>query len=434
MHKRHNWGKSQIWFPKEIIYPKSLEELRQAIHEAKSKHLKIRLAGSLHSLNALCTTNDIQIHTDKLNQVLFLDEKNLKVKVQGGIKIKTLLSFLAKYNLTLPNQGYIAEQTIAGAIATATHGSGNTGTMSSFVEELELLDANGFLHTLSPSINEHWFSAAVVNLGCLGIVYSLTLRCIPLVKLHLTKVKSDLNTTLKKLPEFLQKYEYFQFFIDPYSNMTLCWLYQKTDEKIKRRLIYNLHWILNKTLAVLSFDFFSPPWWLMPFMIKTYMHTSSLRSCVDFSYRLLSPADEGHYVEEEIAVPFEHFKEALSVTREIINKHSAQKKRIVAVILIRFATSDRYGYLSPAAERKTAYISLITIAKTGYQDLFKEIETSLYQYQGRPHWGKTNFLTQPIVSQLYGTKYLQFSQVQNELDPSCLFLNNYMNIRLRIRD
>lgn len=427
MNKRQNWGKFQTWFPKETLYPESLEELRQIILKTKTRKGKIRLAGSLHSFNDLCATDETQVHTDKLNHVLSLDIENLRVRVQCGIKIKHLLEYLAKNHLTLPNQGYIDDQSIAGAIATATHGSGKTGTLSSFVEELKLLDANGILHSLSPTSNPHLFSAATVNLGCLGIVYSVTLKCIPLEKLQLAKVKSTLKLTLRDLPELLQMNEYFQFIIDPYSDTTICWLYQKTKEKVKGRLRYRMHWLLNKILAVSCFDLFPIPWWLLPSMIKIYTAASAMKSCVDYSYKLLSPADEGHYIEEEIAVPLEDLEEALTTTRQIINKYSEQKTRMVVVILIRFAQPDLYGYLSPALKRQTAYISLITIAKNGYQELFKEVETSLYCYQGRPHWGKVNCLTKETITELYGTNYINFLQARKELDPEGLFSNGIID-------
>lgn len=421
----HNWGKSHSWKPKTILSPSSLQELQEAILRAAVNKNKVRFAGALHSLNELCDTTDIQIKTNKLNRILSLDKSALRVKVEAGIKINTLLEALAKEGLSLPNQGYIAKQCMGGAIATATHGSGKTGTLSSAIEEIELVDAHGKLHVLSPNSAKHLFCAAVVNLGCLGAIYSLTLKCIPLQKLHLEKVKMDLTTTLKQLPDLINKFDYFQFIINPYGHETIVWLYQKTDEKPRHRLRYKLHWMLVKMLAFSCFDIFPIPWWLLPSMLKLYFIVSPLKSCVDYSYKLLSPDDEGHYIEEEIAIPFERFQEALEETRKIIGQHSEKRNRPIAVILIRFAEADPYAYLSPAAGCQTAYISLITIAKEGYKELFHDIENALYQFSGRPHWGKVNFLTKDRIAKLYGENYTDFIAARNELDPDRMFSNHY---------
>lgn len=426
-NKRQTWGKYHTWHPSEVLHPSNLEELRQILAKARSKHSKIRPIGSSHTMNTLCATSEIQIETDKLCRVLFIDKQRLKVKTEAGIKIYKLLECLAKEGLTLPNQGYIVEQAIAGAVATATHGSGRTGTLSSFVEEIELLDANGTLHTLTPSSDEHLFSAALVNLGCLGIVYSLTLTCIPLEKLNLAKVRSSLPRTLEQLDTLLQTNDYFQFVIDPYSDSVITWLYHKTQEGLKNRLSYKIRWLANKMLAYIAFDLKLYPWWLIPQIIKIYMKISTMKCCIDYSCNLLSPADDGHYVEEEIAIPFEKFKEALSATRQIIDRFGQQKKRFVAVILIRFANAEKYGYLSPAIGRQTAYISLITIAKEGYKDLFQEFETALYAFQGRPHWGKINFLTRQKVAELYGPNYELFREAKQTLDPAGIFSNEHID-------
>lgn len=421
------WGGYHFWFPQKIYNPSNFEELREIIAEAKKQGLKIRSVGTLHSLNALCRTNEIQVFTDKLNRVLYLDKENLKVKVQGGIKIKQLLYFLAKEHLTLPNQGYIYEQSVAGAIATATHGSGKTGTLSSFVEEMEIIDAFGRLHTLSPKERPDLFSAAVVHLGSLGFIYSVTLRCIHLEKLHLTRVKYQLDEVLHKYPEFLQTYEYFQFGINPYNNDVLCYFYKKTHDPLSSRWLLQLKWLISKGLAVFNFDIFPIPDRLMPPLIKLYMHISSIHSCVQYSHILLSPSDNGHYMETEISLPRENFEKGLSLTREIINKYAAQNKMIIAIILIRFAEEDPYGDLSTTAGGKRVYISLIAIRKPGWEELLKEFETSLYALDGRPHWGKVHHLTFEKISRLYGEGFKNFLESRRKLDPEGLFSNDYVN-------
>jgi L-gulonolactone oxidase len=96
--------------------------------------------------------------------------------------------------------------------------------------------------------------------------------------------------------------------------------------------------------------------------------------------------------------------------------------------LIRFASPDGYGYLSPALGRPTGYISLITIARKGYRELFEAIENALYPLGGRPHWGKVHFLTREKAAALYGENYHLFCKAKRKLDPDHLFTNEYIDV------
>lgn len=427
-NKRQNWGRYNTWRPQQLVAPATLEELREAIAASKASGLKIRVAGSLHSMNDLPGSNETMIETDRLSKVLQIDREKQRVTVQSGIKLQDLLTILKREGLTLPNQGYIREQSIAGATGTATHGSSiRTGTMSSFIEEMEILDADGKLHHLTPQKDEHLFSAAVVHLGCLGAVYSMTLRCIPAKRLSLTKAKGRLGDTLKRVPEFLEKNDYFQFMIDPYSDLLVTFNYQKSEEPYHNRWLAAAKWGLIKCLSVPTFDFLPCPYWYMPLIFKIYAAVAPINNYVDDSDVSLSPADEGHYIEQEIAVPLHNLESALAASRKVLDEYSAKKMRAVALQLIRFAGPDEYGYLSPAFKRQTVYISHITVAKEGYMEIFRDVEKALYPFEGRPHWGKVHFLTKERIMQLYGHNYTLFREARQQLDPEGLFSNDYTN-------
>lgn len=425
--KRTNWSKNEVWHPSECVYPSSLEELRQIIERARKEHKKIRAIGSLHSYNKLCRTNDIQLHTDKLCRVLTVDKQALKIKVEAGIKLVSLLKVLAENGLTLPNQGYITEQSIAGVIATATHGSGHTGTYSSFIEEIELLDAQGNLHILNPISTPHLFSAAVVNLGCLGIVYSVTLRCIPLGKLQLKKFVEPLSKVVEEIPGMFAMHDSIQYSFDPFSNNVLVWTYQKTDEPYQNRLRFSFWWYIVKALNILALEILPSPQALIPNSTAMYIHLSTFKSCINDSHLILSPADEGRYIEEEIAVPFEYTDKAAHIARELINRHQNHGRNTVALYVMRFVEPDIYGYLSPTLNRKSTYITLVSYVKEGYLDIFKEWEEALLPLGGRPHWGKIHFLTKEKIALLYGENYTRFKQAKQELDPEGLFSNEHID-------
>jgi len=120
------------------------------------------------------------ISLKKLNHILSIDLATMQVRVEAGITIKDLNKQLESYGLSLANQSATAEITLGGALSTASHGTGHTGTFSSFVIEIELMTADGIVHKVSPNSDSHIFNAASVSLGAIGIIYAVTLKCEPL--------------------------------------------------------------------------------------------------------------------------------------------------------------------------------------------------------------------------------------------------------------
>jgi len=426
--KTRCWGNSQTWYPAKIFTPASLEEIRQILAEAKAADVPVHVLGSSHSINDITETSGYMIRTEKLNRVLNVDKKKMCVRVEAGIKIHDLLDALMKEGLTLPNQGYIAEQAIGGAIATATHGSGRTGTLSSLVRSIELVDANGTMHVLDSQTNPHLFSAAIVHLGCLGVIYAVTIMCLPVYKMHLTKEVMNIQHVLDNLDALRGSHPFLQVVLDPYSDDALVWKYTPTNEPIHHRWLYKFKRGIIKFLTWSHFDAgYVPPSWSFPYGVKLFMRCARIKSCVDYAPLLLSPADEGHYVEMEIAVPFEHFKEALQDVRNIIARYGDMKANLVSVVVLRFVEADSQGYMSPAYQRKTAYISLIAVRRPGYDNFYKEVQATLFRYKGRPHWGKIHFLTKEQAAELYGEAYERFKDAKKTLDPDNRFSNHFSN-------
>lgn len=129
-----------------------------------------------------------------------VDEKNATVTVAGGIPQRMLLDYLANYTQygeprgwVLPAFSWFIDQTIAGAVATATHGSSMTwGSLSSQLTQLKLVVANGTEITLTPESYPHLWKAAAVSIGRLGVITEVTLRIVP--QLTVVKELETINT------------------------------------------------------------------------------------------------------------------------------------------------------------------------------------------------------------------------------------------------
>ena len=136
---------------------------------------RVKVAGAGHSFTDIACTDGVMLDLSRMNRVLAVDGE--LVTVQAGITIRELGPALAARGLALENQGDADPQTIAGAVATATHGTGGRfGNISSRVEALRLVTAAGDVVELRDGDD---LLAGRVSLGALGAISAVTLRCVP---------------------------------------------------------------------------------------------------------------------------------------------------------------------------------------------------------------------------------------------------------------
>src|SRR6185295_2294743 len=154
--KWSNWGKNQTCQPRKIWYPENLEELKTILKEAYNKKINVRAYGAGHSWSNIVPTSGYLINTDRLNRLLEVDLEKNQVRIEAGMPLHELNRYLEEQGLALQNLGRVTVQSIAGATATGTHGTGHTATLASFITEVELLSADGTLHTISSTQNASW--------------------------------------------------------------------------------------------------------------------------------------------------------------------------------------------------------------------------------------------------------------------------------------
>ena len=173
------------------------------------------------------------LNLDKLNRVLELPRHRSSktdisaavntVHVEAGIRVYELNKALLAAGFALKNTGAIAQQSIAGATQTGTHGTGfELGSMSSQLTEITLVLANGTLTTCSASKHPQLFGAARVGLGALGIVVRARIEVVPKFKLRRIAMPYKLDQLLSDLPRLNAQYSRLQWYYTPYTqNATL---------------------------------------------------------------------------------------------------------------------------------------------------------------------------------------------------------------------
>ena len=172
-----NWARTHSCTPQETFTPTTVEALRGILIRAVEVNASVKAVGAGHSPNASCCTdsNGWMVRMHRLDAVISIDALHKTVKAQAGITLAALTKALAAKTLQLSFLPSIAEQTLGGAIATATHATGvGYPSLSGVVVGLELMTAQGDVIACSPTHNASLFDAARCSLGVLGIVVTVT--------------------------------------------------------------------------------------------------------------------------------------------------------------------------------------------------------------------------------------------------------------------
>lgn len=427
------WGKNVILKPRETFYPNNIDDVIAIIKDAYKNNYKVKAIGSCHSWSHIINTDGYIINTDNLNKVLEIDQESKRVKVECGIKLKNLFYILAKNNLALPNQGFIDQQSIVGAISTGTHGTGHTGCLSDFIVELEVIDCFGSLHKVSESNRSELLPILRIGLGALGFIYSVTLQCQELTILNHKRVISHFDQVLKDYNNNYKNNDYYMFIMDPDSNVVLNFFWNNTKEKIKRKISSDIknYFVCNKILS----RFIGAP--IIDFnprfgkkLISTWLKGMQ-NEYNQYSYISLSPLKDPvsvkYYIEAEYAIDIKDFIPAIKSFKNFYKNYQDRYGPLVSLITCRFAPASNLSYLSMSYDRETAYITINIINYFDeYLNFFEKFEELLSEYNPRPHWGKFHLLNKDKVKALFKDGFDKFNNLRAELDPQKMFSNAFI--------
>jgi L-gulonolactone oxidase len=180
-----NWAGNQACAPTAIRRPTSEDELVALVQDAAAAGTRVKCVGAGHSFTPIACTDGVLVDLSDYDRVLDHDPGARTVTVQAGISLSALCDELDGRGLALENMGDIAYQSIAGATATATHGTGwHFGNISSRIVGLRLIAGDGSIIEATAGENPEVLAAARVGLGALGIVSTVTIEAVPAFRLH----------------------------------------------------------------------------------------------------------------------------------------------------------------------------------------------------------------------------------------------------------
>lgn len=416
-----NWAGDQRCRPRAIERPRSLGELQRAISDAGDR--SVRSSASGHSFSDIALTDEIMVRLDHLTRPLAFDVDTGLFKVEGGIVLGELSEALDAAGVAFENLGDIDRQSVAGSIATGTHGTGERfQNISAQVAAMELATADGSVLEVSEG-DADLLRAARVSLGALGVIYSLTVATVPAFTLDRVDSPKPLDDVLERLDELNAGCDHFEFYVFPGTRTALCRESRRTDGPPRPRhpaAVYAKEVMLENwvgrgfQLAARRFPSQAPR------LSRIASRGVGRSRKVDRSYRVFASQRHIRFTEMEYGLPREHAREAV----ERVLAEAARPQHAVAYpIEVRFVAADD-SMLSPSHERDTCYIAVHQDRKLDWGPYFRAVEAIAGDYGGRPHWGKRHFQTAETLAPLY-PRWDDFQRIRARLDPAGRFRNAY---------
>jgi L-gulono-1,4-lactone dehydrogenase len=417
-----NWAGDERCTPAAIVRPSSIEEIQAALARAADRDWRVRVAGAGHSFPDLACTDGLMLVLDRMDRVLDVERSSGLVRVQGGATIRQLSTRLAEHGLALENLGDIDVQSIAGAISTATHGTGaRLANISSQVVEVTLVLADGRTLRCTREQDPELLRAARVGLGALGVIAEVTLQCVPAFTLRGVDAPAPLAHTLARFEELALGNDHFEFFVFPHADVALTRTNNRTDEPPRprgRAAAYVNDVLLNNH----AFGLFCRLGRRLPSRIPqinrlvTRLAARSVR--VEDSAAIFASPRLVRFTEMEYAIPREHTPAAVRRVLEMIPQHGFH---VPFPIEVRTVARDD-ALLSTAHGRDSGFIAVHMFQGMAWEPYFRAVERIMDELGGRPHWGKRHFQTAATLRPRY-PQWDRFQAIRARLDPRGRFAN-----------
>ncbi|ANF82477.1 FAD-linked oxidoreductase [Acinetobacter sp. NCu2D-2] len=409
-----NWSGSQQSHP-QIFYPHHIDTLKQIT----DMYPKVRVVGAGHSFSALAKTNDVLVSLDHLKGMLNHDAEHYQSEFYAGTRLFDLGEKLAVVDQALMNQGDIDQQSLGGAIATGTHGTGiELPCLSAFVSGFELLTADGSLLQCNPTQHTDIFAAGRVALGSFGVMTKIQLQNRPMYRLKEQIRLSPLSEIYQSIDQWKHQHRHVEFFAFIHAQDVILKTLDETLEDIQER---KKTWIDEDFILHLCSELTRLCPLLNPYLQRLLNVAIQPSTVVDWSTRLFPSARATRFNEMEYQLPVDR---GLECFQEIMTVLKRQKAPVFFPIEFRYVRADDI-WLSPFFERDSVSISIHQFYKQDYALIFDLVEPIFLKYGGRPHWGKLHSLGAQQLRHLY-PKWDDFMRLRRELDPHKKWLNPYM--------
>ncbi|WP_427165604.1 FAD-binding protein [Streptomyces sp. C1-1] len=402
-----NWAGNITYTAKELHRPHSLDALGALV----AGSAKVRVLGSGHSFNEIAEpgAEGVLLSIAALPPVIDVDTAARTVRVSGGVRYAELARAVDAHGLALPNMASLPHISVAGSVATGTHGSGvGNGSLASAVRDVELVTADGSTVTLGRG--DERFDGAVTSLGALGVVTALTLDLEPSyeVEQHVFTELPLAGLDFEKVAATAYSVSLFTDWREP--GFRQVWLKRRTDQPLPgfpwaAPATEKLHPVPGMPAVNCTEQFGVPgPWHeRLPHFRAEFVPSS------------------GSELQSEYLLPRPYALEALHALDAIRGTVAP----VLQICEVRTVAADTQ-WLSPAYGRDTVALHFTWIEDTAaVLPVVRRVEDALDGFDARPHWGKVFAVPAAVLRSRY-PRLGDFRALARELDPAGKFTNAFV--------
>ncbi len=410
-----NWAGNHAYVAARLREPESVEELQDIVRNTRT----MRVLGSRHSFNDIADTTGDLVSLHRMPRVFDLDREARTVTVDGGVRYGELCGPIDAGGFALHNLASLPHISVAGACATATHGSGDrSGNLATAVSAMEVVTADGETVSFSRDGDPDAFEGAVVGLGALGVVTRLTLDLRPTFRM-----RQDLYEDLP-LARAVDHFDEITAMADSVSLFTE-W----------RGPVVEQVWLKRR---VVDGDGFEPPADVfgatratVPIHPIRRMPPDALTPQLGVPgpwyermphFRMDHTPSAGAELQTEYLIPRHHAADALVALDGIRERFAG----LLQVSEVRTIAADRL-WMSTAYGRASAALHFTWQPDwEGVRRVLPTIEAALAPFEPRPHWGKLSTIPPAAVRSTY-ERLPSFVALLERHDPNGAFRNAYLD-------
>jgi xylitol oxidase len=407
-----NWAGNYTYRAEKLHRPTTIEQVQEIVANAASVHV----LGSRHSFNDIADSSEL-ISLENLPADVVVDHQAHTVSLGGGVKYGNLAKTLNEEGVALHTLASLPHISVAGAVATATHGSGVTcGNLATAVAGLSIVTSGGEI--IKASRGDPDFDGLVVGLGALGAVTRITLDVQPAYEV---KQRVFEGLSWKAL------YDHFDEITSCGYSVSIFTRWGETNEQV---------WVKSRTDEpdLVEGDLFgavaatvdrNPIFELDPTSCTPQLGRPGLWSDRLPHFRMGYTPSSGQEIQSEYLFPRRHAMGAI----EAVHALAEGMRPILLVSEIRRVAADRL-WMSMNYEEDSVGIHFTWKREPeAVQEMVAQIEDALTPFEARPHWGKVFHADAAAIAPLY-KRHSDFVRLVERLDPRGAFRNSWLKARV----
>ena len=408
-----NWSGS-VTASGEVARPRSEDELAALVRSAN----RLRVTGAGHSFMPLCESGELIVSLDDMAGAIHVAADRRTARIPAGWSIRRLTAALWEEGLALANQGDVNPQSIAGAMATGTHGTGvDLGSLSTFARGFRLVGADGEAHWCDAATNADLFQAQRLSLGLFGVATEIEVAVVPAFCLSERIEKRRWAEIRESYDELAQQHRHIEFWFFPHSDHVILKTLDPCDPCDPPPSTTDMEEATFRRILDISARL---PF-LTPFLQRLMMRTNISGRRRGPAHAIFPSDRTIRFEEMEYEMPRAVGLEALD---EVVGW--IRKKRLPVTFPFEYRTVAADDiWMSPMNAGPVAAISMHQYSKMPWRNLFADAEAIFRGAGGRPHWAKRHTLSRADVAALYPMAG-RYTAVRRGADPTGKFLNPHL--------